>query len=214
MHKHNSQRGTLNFVAIQVIRGSGVGATEEGLGQIPQPQPRSKLNLSSAMKLFHRFRKVIMRLMLSVPSRRSSSDSRHRNSNQFEPPKTSCSSYYSSYSYSHYNEAIADCIEFFNKSAQDGILDGWKSDVVWVSQSQASIIWYAPVFALSYSKLLLLFITFYIIFLLSRWHISDCLIECIWEQLLQFSGYFHILFQLCFSHGTMRDNNMYQIIVY
>ncbi|KAI9109081.1 hypothetical protein K1719_019704 [Acacia pycnantha] len=95
----------------------------------------SKFNLS-AMKLFHRFRKIIMRLLFSVPSSSSgspsatnSSSSKHRNSDRFEPPKTSCSSYYSSYS--HYNEAIADCIEFFNKSAQDGFMDPHRnSDVV------------------------------------------------------------------------------------
>ncbi|XP_028784605.1 uncharacterized protein LOC114740601 [Neltuma alba] len=85
------------------------------------------------MKLFHRFRKILMRLLFSVPSASASSSSatsssKHRNSDRFEPPKTSCSSYYSSYS--HYNEAIADCIEFFNKSAQDGFLDPRNSDVV------------------------------------------------------------------------------------
>ncbi|KAE9588342.1 hypothetical protein Lal_00003300 [Lupinus albus] len=87
------------------------------------------------MKLFHRFRKVLMRLIFLVPSPRSSSssssssDSMQRNSHdQFEPPKTSCSSHYSSYS--HYNEAITDCIEFFSKSAQDGFSHGRKSDVV------------------------------------------------------------------------------------
>ncbi|CAL0323851.1 unnamed protein product [Lupinus luteus] len=83
------------------------------------------------MKPFHRFRKVLMRLIFLVPSRRSSSssDSRHRNSHdRFEAPKTSCSSHYSSYS--HYDEAIADCIEFFNKSAQDGFSDAPKSGVV------------------------------------------------------------------------------------
>ncbi|OIW21714.1 hypothetical protein TanjilG_08421 [Lupinus angustifolius] len=84
------------------------------------------------MKLFHRFRKVLMRLIFLVPCPRSSSssDSRQINSHdRFEPPKTSCSSHYSSYS--HYNEAIADCIEFFNKSAQDGFSHGPKSDVVY-----------------------------------------------------------------------------------
>lgn len=125
---HNTQRGAESFV-IQV-KG---GATQQALDhQTPQHTIQSiKYFNFSAMKLFHRFRKVIMRLMFSLPSRHSSSSdhsSRHGNSDRFEPPKTSCSSYYSSYS--HYNEAIADCIEFFNKSAQDGILDGRKSDVV------------------------------------------------------------------------------------
>ncbi|XP_015969841.1 uncharacterized protein LOC107493255 [Arachis duranensis] len=92
--------------------------------------PSIKFNFS-AMKLFHRFRKILMRFVFSsVPSGRGQSTAEtrhHRSSERFEPPKTSCSSYYSSYS--HYNEAIADCIEFFNKSAQDGNMDGRKSDV-------------------------------------------------------------------------------------
>ncbi|BAT77692.1 hypothetical protein LR48_Vigan09g031300 [Vigna angularis] len=121
MLKNNALRGTENFVVIQIR-----GATEEAsLEQTPQPPP--KFNNLSAMKLFQRFRKIFMRFVFSVPSRRSK-DSKHKVSDRFEPPKTSCSSYYSSYS--HYNEAIADCIEFFNKSAQDGIFDGRKSDVV------------------------------------------------------------------------------------
>ncbi|KAJ1421630.1 hypothetical protein SESBI_13582 [Sesbania bispinosa] len=116
MQKQNpAERGGIErFVVIQV------SSTDED--QIRKRRP--KLNLS-VMKLFHRFRKIVMRFILLVPSR----GSRQRNSDRFEPPKTSCSSYYSSYS--HYNEAIADCIEFFNKSAQDGInLDARKSDVV------------------------------------------------------------------------------------
>ncbi|CAJ1973221.1 unnamed protein product [Sphenostylis stenocarpa] len=120
MHKNNPLRGTESFVVIQIR-----GATEEASFE-QTPQPRPKFNLS-AMKLFQRFRKIFMRLVFSVPSRRSQ-DSKHKVSDRFEPPKTSCSSYYSSYS--HYNEAIADCIEFFNKSAQDGVLDGRKSDAV------------------------------------------------------------------------------------
>lgn len=93
-----------------------------------------KLNFS-AMKLFNRFRKILMRLLFSLPSRGSSASSTGmansgpKNCDKFEPPKTSCSSYYSSHS--HYNEAIADCIEFFNKSSsQEGILDGCNSDVM------------------------------------------------------------------------------------
>ncbi|XP_050365761.1 uncharacterized protein LOC126784336 [Argentina anserina] len=79
------------------------------------------------MKIFNRFRKIIMKLLFSIPSSSatthhgmSSGTPRKRNStscDRFEPPKTSCSSYYSSHS--HYNEAISDCIEFFNKSSQD-----------------------------------------------------------------------------------------------
>ncbi|XP_073138681.1 uncharacterized protein [Henckelia pumila] len=78
------------------------------------------------MKLFGRFRKIVMRFIFPVHARgespaaatgttvaaaprRSSCDSR-----------TSCSNLYSHYSSdSHYNEAIADCIEFFNKSSYD-----------------------------------------------------------------------------------------------
>ncbi|KAK7310962.1 hypothetical protein RJT34_08780 [Clitoria ternatea] len=121
MHnKSKTYSGKESFVVIQ-IRGS---EEEEGIQKIPQS--RQKLNLS-AMKLFNRFRKIFMRIVFPLPSRRSS-ESKRKVCERFEPPKTSCSSYYSSYS--HYNEAIADCIEFFNKSAQDGILDGRKSDVV------------------------------------------------------------------------------------
>ncbi|KAJ8772703.1 hypothetical protein K2173_027880 [Erythroxylum novogranatense] len=87
----------------------------------------SKLNFSG-MKLFNRFRKILMRLLFSFPSHNSSGTSKQRNCERFDPPKTSCSSYYSSHT--HYNEAIADCIEFFNKSSQDGVLDGRKSDVM------------------------------------------------------------------------------------
>ncbi|KAE8701899.1 hypothetical protein F3Y22_tig00110505pilonHSYRG00543 [Hibiscus syriacus] len=87
------------------------------------------------MKLFHRFRKFLMRLLFSsLPSggssgKSSTASSKQNNSDRFDPPKVSCSSYYSSHS--HYTEAIADCIEFFNKSSQEGILEGRKSDV-WV----------------------------------------------------------------------------------
>lgn len=100
--------------------------------QADQPTVSPKFISFSAMKLFDRFRKILMRLLFSLPSRGSSSTSgapsRQKNCDRFEPPKTSCSSYYSSHS--HYNEAIADCIEFFNKSSQDGVLDGRKSDVM------------------------------------------------------------------------------------
>ncbi|XWS14469.1 hypothetical protein CRYUN_Cryun35bG0012100 [Craigia yunnanensis] len=84
------------------------------------------------MKLFNRFRKVLMRPLFSLPSGGSSATSsmatNQKNCDRFDPPKTSCSSYYSSHS--HYTEAIADCIEFFNKSSQEGILDGRKSNVL------------------------------------------------------------------------------------
>ncbi|KAH6775082.1 hypothetical protein C2S52_012643 [Perilla frutescens var. hirtella] len=94
------------------------------------------------MKLLDRFRKIIMRFIFprGLPARGSSSESEGRYAAAprrrscdwaVEPPKTSCSSYY--YSKSHYNEAIADCIEFFNKSSQDGVTSGRKSsDVIMV----------------------------------------------------------------------------------
>ncbi|CAK7346217.1 unnamed protein product [Dovyalis caffra] len=116
---HKPQRDS--FV-IQV-RGSTSTYSEALDNQIPQA---SKLNFS-AMKLFHRFRKIFMRLIFSRPTTTSSMASKQRSCERFDPPKTSCSSYYSSNS--HYSEAIADCIEFFNKSAQEGNLDGRKSDV-------------------------------------------------------------------------------------
>ena len=112
-----------------------VRSSSETLLQDHTPQASSlspKLNFS-AMKLFNRFRKILMRLLFSLPSGGSSGTSsmatKQKNCDRFDPPKTSCSSYYSSHS--HYTEAIADCIEFFNKSSQEGILDGRKSDV-WV----------------------------------------------------------------------------------
>ncbi|KAL0391896.1 UNVERIFIED_CONTAM: AP-2 complex subunit sigma [Sesamum radiatum] len=75
------------------------------------------------MKLLNRFRKIIMRFILpAVPARGGSAAAAPRRRScdgGAEPPKTSCSSYYYS-SNSHYNEAIADCIEFFNKSSQGG----------------------------------------------------------------------------------------------
>ncbi|KAK8510011.1 hypothetical protein V6N13_118547 [Hibiscus sabdariffa] len=100
------------------VRGSSSTETQE---------PAPKLNFS-AMKLFTRFRKILMRLIFSGTSSMASTTTKRKKCDRFEPPKTSCSSYYSSHS--HYSEAIADCIEFFNKSAQYGILDGRKSDVL------------------------------------------------------------------------------------
>lgn len=102
--------------------------------QVPQPNTVSSKFNFSAMKLFNRFRKILMQLIFSLPSRGSSGTtssmaSNQRNCERYDPPKTSCSSYYSSHS--HYSEAIADCIEFLNKSSQEGILEGRKSDV-WV----------------------------------------------------------------------------------
>lgn len=113
--------------------------SNEGLNQIPQPTTTSspKFNLSS-MKLFDRFRRILMGFIFSFPSSRSGrsqgtagSVPRRRSCDSWpDPPKTSCSSstYYSSNS--HYNEAIADCIEFLNKSSQEGNFDARKSDVM------------------------------------------------------------------------------------
>lgn len=107
--------------------------------QVPPPQPTSKTNTNfSAMKLFDRFRRILMRFIFSLPSSSSSrgshshpqtnngssSSSSQRSCDRPDPPKTSCSTYYSSNT--HYNEAIADCIDFFNKSSQEGR----KSDVM------------------------------------------------------------------------------------
>lgn len=111
-----------SFVVIQV-RGGG----EERQRQKKKKKKKADIGGRSsgvdftAMKLFNRFRKIVMRFIFSVsPSSRGSgsggggSGSRYRG-DELEPPKTSCSSYYSSNS--HYSEAIADCIEFFNKSS-------------------------------------------------------------------------------------------------
>ncbi|XP_019093705.1 PREDICTED: uncharacterized protein LOC104751449 [Camelina sativa] len=72
------------------------------------------------MKLFHGLRKFLMRLIdLTLPSssrRPKSSRNGSHDGERFEPPKVSCSSSYYS-SHVHYSEAIADCIEFFNKSS-------------------------------------------------------------------------------------------------
>ncbi|KAB2075929.1 hypothetical protein E1A91_A06G004800v1 [Gossypium mustelinum] len=99
--------------------------SEDRVNSVSSP----KLNFS-AMKLFNRFRKVLMRLVFSGKSNMGGGGAcKEKNCERFEPPKTSCSSYYSSHS--HYSEAIADCIEFFNKSAaQEGISDGRRSDVL------------------------------------------------------------------------------------
>lgn len=131
-HHHHHQRSE-SFV-IQVITRPEGGDHSPRTPRRALPRP---LNFS-AMKIFNRFRKIIMRLVFSLPpsSTRSSAGQSSRgggssssSEHKPEPPKTSCSSYYSSHS--HYNEAIADCIEFFNKSSQEGwfLQDGRKSDV-------------------------------------------------------------------------------------
>lgn len=86
-----------------------------GEGHQARTRAAPKVDLSH-MRLFDRFRKMIMRLVLSLPSRRQSAP-HQRTGERFDPPKTSCSSYHYSPN-SHYTEAIADCIEFFNKSSQ------------------------------------------------------------------------------------------------
>ncbi|KAK3231786.1 hypothetical protein Dsin_003667 [Dipteronia sinensis] len=111
-------------VAIQ-IKGTITSDSESS-----QASTSTKPNFS-AMKIFNRFRNILMRLIFSFPSRGCSSNrtnSKQKNcvDRSYDPPKTSCSSYYSSQS--HYSEAIADCIEFFNKSSQEGISDGRNSD--------------------------------------------------------------------------------------
>ncbi|GAB4852515.1 hypothetical protein Ancab_016729 [Ancistrocladus abbreviatus] len=119
-------------------------ASSRDVSPLPPPPPpphhhhQSELIKFSAMKIFHRFRKIIMRFIFSVPSsstttssstaapaamsapRRRSCD--HGRMSGYQSPKISCSS--SSYhsANSHYSEAIADCIEFLN--------NGRKSDVV------------------------------------------------------------------------------------
>ncbi|VVA95386.1 unnamed protein product [Arabis nemorensis] len=55
-------------------------------------------------------------LTLPSSSRRKKNTVRSGDGERFEPPKISCSSSYYS-SHVHYSEAIADCIEFFNKSS-------------------------------------------------------------------------------------------------
>lgn len=109
----------------------------------PQTNP-SPIPTFSSMKIFNRFRRIFMRFMFSIPSSKATTSSsgggsaglRRRSCDRPDPPRSSCnSSYYSSNT--HYNEAIADCIEFFNKSSsssspsfsEDG---GRKSDfMVW-----------------------------------------------------------------------------------
>ncbi|KAL6952413.1 hypothetical protein U1Q18_005970 [Sarracenia purpurea var. burkii] len=120
------------------VRSSSAGS--EGF-QADQTRASPHRNLNfSAMKLFDRFRKIVIRFIIfSLPS---SSSIRSRATSESVPWRRSCdrrpdtpkasfsggSSYYSSIS--HYNEAISDCIEFFNKSSQEGIFCASKSDLV------------------------------------------------------------------------------------
>lgn len=93
-------------------------------------------NNFSAMKIFNRFRKVLLRFIFPFPSKNgvapATSDgfmSRRQSCDRPEPPKTSCSSSYYSPN-SHYSEAIADCIEFFNKSSQEVCVNNRNLDLV------------------------------------------------------------------------------------
>ncbi|KAF5206792.1 hypothetical protein FRX31_003616 [Thalictrum thalictroides] len=109
------------------------GEVGESLGQEQVPhQPAARNKLLNSMKLFNRFRKILMRFVFSsLPSVSSTDPRRHRTSSSQhgdgrpDTPKTSCSSsYYHHYSSnSHYNEAIADCIEFCNRSSQGGTIE-------------------------------------------------------------------------------------------
>ncbi|KAI3796977.1 hypothetical protein L1987_39664 [Smallanthus sonchifolius] len=93
-----------------------------GNQQQRQPQTLRTSNFS-AMKIFNRFRRIFMRIMFSIQSSKGTSSSgggssgiRRRSCDRPDPPRASCnSSYYTSNT--HYNEAISDCIEFFNKSS-------------------------------------------------------------------------------------------------
>ncbi|KAL8255098.1 hypothetical protein R6Q59_033319 [Mikania micrantha] len=112
----NSQRN--NFV-IHIQQG------HQQQQQQPQPQPqRLQTPNFSAMKIFNRFRRLFMRFMFVNPCTKVNSSSglglsvlRRRSCDRPDPPRASynSSSYYSSNS--HYDEAISDCIEFFNKSS-------------------------------------------------------------------------------------------------
>ncbi|CAI0382724.1 unnamed protein product [Linum tenue] len=69
------------------------------------------------MKIFNRFRKLLVRLLFSVGEKKGGDNypAAAAAGERADPPKTSCSSYYSTQL--HYSEAIADCIEFLNKAA-------------------------------------------------------------------------------------------------
>ncbi|CAH8357237.1 unnamed protein product [Eruca vesicaria subsp. sativa] len=88
------------------------------------------------MKLFSKFRKILMKILFIVPSSSSSATvRRHKTadsrsgSERLETPKISCSnSYYSSQS--HYSEAISDCIDFFNKSSVNNMSHQEREDKI------------------------------------------------------------------------------------
>ncbi|KAL1820772.1 hypothetical protein ACET3Z_015641 [Daucus carota] len=101
------------------------------------------------MKIFNRFRRILMVLVFPFPSsgshrssRRTTSESsfpRRSSCDRSEPPKTSCSSSYYSSS-SHYDEAISDCIEFFNRSSQEDAFDAKISDLMTKQNKLKSLI--------------------------------------------------------------------------
>ncbi|XP_013741501.2 uncharacterized protein LOC106444592 [Brassica napus] len=94
------------------------------------------IGFSSSMKLFSKFRKILMKIIFIVPSSSSSATvRRHKTTDsrsggeRLETPKISCSnSYYSSHS--HYSEAISDCIDFFNKSSTDNMSHKERDDQI------------------------------------------------------------------------------------
>ncbi|VVA91939.1 unnamed protein product [Arabis nemorensis] len=74
------------------------------------------------MKLFNKFRQILMKLVFTLPSSMRHHKKRKPDSGyggeRLETPKISCSnSYYSSHT--HYTEAISDCIDFFNRTSID-----------------------------------------------------------------------------------------------
>lgn len=87
-------------------------------------QPLFQTPNFSAMKILNRFRRLFMRFMFSIPPSKSATSSsgtsvglRRQSFDRSDPPRSSCNSSYYYSSNTHYNEAISDCIEFFNKSS-------------------------------------------------------------------------------------------------
>lgn len=114
--------GELSVKKMYELQGQSfvIQVREEGHHQV-RSTAAPKVNLSP-MRLFDRFRKIIMHFIFSLPSRRHQVPRQRAGGEHMDPPKTSCSSYHYMPN-SHYNEAIADCIEFFNKSSQEATAD-------------------------------------------------------------------------------------------